>query len=183
MDKQGTIRIEMTYQNEIGSYTPIIQDIFINNLQSEKSPYAVYITDIPQINVQNLQLTDCTFNNVGVPYNLNNTTDVIFKNVKINGQVYTGVKNEIDARINDNFKLEQNYPNPFNPTTVIKYNLPVDVNLSLKIYDILENEVVTIFNKFQNAGNYTVQLSAFDYQLSSGIYFYTLHAEDFTETK
>ena len=106
MDKQGTIRIEMTYQNEIGSYTPIIQDIFINNLQSEKSPYAVYITDIPQINVHNLQSTDCTFNNVGVPYNLNNTTDVIFKNVRINGQVYTGVKNEIDARINDNFKLE-----------------------------------------------------------------------------
>lgn len=81
------------------------------------------------------------------------------------------------------FKLEQNYPNPFNPSTVISYHLPVDENVSLKVYDTLGKEVATVVDRFQQAGTYNSQFSISNYQLSSGVYFYTLTTENFTATK
>jgi tetratricopeptide (TPR) repeat protein len=69
-----------------------------------------------------------------------------------------------------------NYPNPFNPTTVISYQLPEKNFVTIKIYDILGREVATLVNEFKEAGNYRVEFSADKYQLSSGIYFYTLKA-------
>lgn len=79
------------------------------------------------------------------------------------------------------FALEQNYPNPFNPSTTIKYSIPVSGNVSIKVYNSLGVEVMTVVNKDHVAGNYVenVDLSA----LSSGIYFYTLNANGFTDTK
>jgi len=76
------------------------------------------------------------------------------------------------------FKLEQNYPNPFNPSTVIGYQLPVSGNVSLKVYDILGNEVATLVNEEKQPGTYEVEFNAVgtsrDLSLSSGIYFYQL---------
>lgn len=72
------------------------------------------------------------------------------------------------------FKLEQNYPNPFNPSTTIKYTIPKQSNVTLKIFDILGSEVATIVNKVQPQGNYEVEFDA-SYN-SSGIYFYRLNA-------
>jgi len=79
------------------------------------------------------------------------------------------------------FVLLQNYPNPFNPTTSIKYSLPEQEFVSLKIFDILGNEVATLVNESKPAGNYEVQFDANN--LSSGVYFYQLRAGNFTETK
>jgi xylan 1,4-beta-xylosidase len=81
------------------------------------------------------------------------------------------------------FELEQNYPNPFNPGTVISYQLPSASNVSLKVYDVLGREVATLVNEYERAGNYTVPLPDFSVQRSSGVYFYTLKAGDFTQTK
>lgn len=79
------------------------------------------------------------------------------------------------------FALEQNYPNPFNPSTTIKYSVPVSGNVSIKVYNSIGVEVMTVVNGNHVAGNYVenVDLSG----LSSGIYFYTLSSGDFKDTK
>jgi hypothetical protein len=89
------------------------------------------------------------------------------------------------------YSLEQNYPNPFNPKTVIGYQLPVRGNVSLKVFDILGNEVATLVNGQVDAGKHKVDFDASG--LNSGVYFYKLlvsdlqgkdgKAEEFVETK
>lgn len=81
------------------------------------------------------------------------------------------------------FLLYQNYPNPFNPSTVIGYQLPVAGNVSLKVYNELGKEVATLVNQIQPAGIYNFKFSIINYQLSSGVYFYTLQTDQFTDTK
>jgi len=79
--------------------------------------------------------------------------------------------------------LEQNYPNPFNPSTVINYQFPVASNVSLKVFDVLGNEIATLDDEEKPAGTYSVKFRTQNLQLSSGIYFYRLQAGSFTETK
>jgi len=79
------------------------------------------------------------------------------------------------------FALEQNYPNPFNPSTIISYQLPVKSNVELKIYDLLGNEVAALVNEQKEAGSYQVQFDGS--KLSSGVYFYKLHAKGVALTK
>jgi hypothetical protein len=100
--------------------------------------------------------------------------------------IVTGVEDE-KSFVNE-FYLEQNYPNPFNPSTKIKYSIP-SVTLSgvegssvtLKVYDLLGNEVKTLVNEEQPVGSYEVEFSADG--LTSGIYFYKLQIGFYTETK
>ena len=79
------------------------------------------------------------------------------------------------------FKLYDNYPNPFNPTTIIRYAIPEASFTSIKIYNGLGKEVSTLVNETKTAGTYEVEFNASD--LSSGVYFYTLQAGSFKETK
>ena len=79
------------------------------------------------------------------------------------------------------FTLAQNYPNPFNPATTISYQLPVNSFVSLKVYDVLGNEVASLVNEQKAAGNYDVNFDASS--LGSGVYFYTIKAGNFTQTK
>jgi len=93
---------------------------------------------------------------------------------KLLSQIPTGL--EQDPIVASSFKLEQNYPNPFNPSTTISWQLPVDAFVSLKVYDVLGNEVATLVNEEKLAGNYEVEFDAST--LSSGTYFYKLEAID-----
>jgi hypothetical protein len=77
--------------------------------------------------------------------------------------------------------LEQNYPNPFNPSTTIKYEIPEISLVSIKVYDVLGSEVVTLIDEEQTVGSYEVKFNATE--LPSGIYFYQLRAGSFVETK
>jgi len=70
------------------------------------------------------------------------------------------------------FKLEQNFPNPFNPSTTIQYQLPVDARVTLKVYDILGSEVITLVNEEQEAGYKEVKFNAGNF--ASGMYIYRL---------
>lgn len=81
----------------------------------------------------------------------------------------------------EQFTLEQNYPNPFNPSTTIKYSIPTSEFATLKVYDVLGNEVATLVNGEIPAGSYEVEFIASG--LSSGIYFYNLQAGSFAQTK
>jgi len=79
------------------------------------------------------------------------------------------------------FKLEQNYPNPFNPSTKISWQSPVGSWQTLKIFDVLGNEVATLVNEYRDAGRHNVTFDASN--LSSGVYFYKIQAGSFTSTK
>jgi len=79
------------------------------------------------------------------------------------------------------FYLYQNYPNPFNPTTFISYELKTSSFITLRVFDLNGKEVTTLINKKQSAGSYTIEFNASS--LSSGIYFYSLQTESYTETK
>ncbi len=80
-----------------------------------------------------------------------------------------------------NYALSQNYPNPFNPSTIINYQLPIDNWVTLKVYNVLGQEVMTIVNEDKKIGRYEVEFNAST--LSSGVYFYRLIATDYVSTK
>lgn len=100
-------------------------------------------------------------------------------------QNVTEVKKETIATAN--YSLSQNYPNPFNPTTTIKYQIPVEAHVTLKVFDLLGNEIATLVSEEKPAGEFTIQLGfaggGRNYELGSGIYFYQLQAGDFIATK
>jgi hypothetical protein len=85
------------------------------------------------------------------------------------------------AHIPTVFALHQNYPNPFNPWTEIKYDIPKDAHVTLKVYNVLGAEVATLVDKDQKANFYTVRWDAKD--LASGVYFCTITADDFKAVK
>ena len=97
-------------------------------------------------------------------YEYDNTTDVKWNN-----------------KVISSFKLLQNYPNPFNPSTKINFSLPQTSFVSLKVYDVLGKEVVTLVFEEKTTGNYKVDFDGSN--LSSGIYFYRMQAGNYSDTK
>lgn len=86
---------------------------------------------------------------------------------------------------NDNipieFSLFQNYPNPFNPNTTIKFSIPSRQFVTIKVFDLLGREIETLVNEEKSIGNYELKFDGSN--LTSGVYFYRLHANNFSETK
>lgn len=111
----------------------------------------------------------------------NGAADIYAQNINISGQLgITGVF------INNNnqpvkFLLSQNFPNPFNPVTVISYRIAAGSFVSLKVFDILGNNIAELINEKQSPGSYVVNFDGSN--MPSGIYFYTLNAGSFKETK
>jgi hypothetical protein len=109
--------------------------------------------------------------------------------VKLSATTIVNVENSDGKKFN--FLLSQNYPNPFNPATRIEYSIPQTSFVTLKVYDILGREVVTLVNEEKPAGNYVVEFSTIGgsasggdaYNLSSGIYFYKIKTGNFVEVK
>lgn len=92
----------------------------------------------------------------------------------------TGIKtSEYSAPVN--FDLKQNFPNPFNPSTKIEFALPSDQTVTLKVFNMLGQEVAILINKEMNAGNHNINFNA--YNLSSGVYLYQLKAGNYIQTK
>ncbi len=91
-----------------------------------------------------------------------------------------GVKDK-PSKLPITYKLDQNYPNPFNPSTTINYSIPKESIVSLKIYNILGQEVKTLVNESKAPGKYNVRFNASE--LSSGVYFYSLKAGDYYQVK
>ncbi|NOZ62969.1 MAG: T9SS type A sorting domain-containing protein [Calditrichaeota bacterium] len=85
----------------------------------------------------------------------------------------------------DNFTLQQNYPNPFNPTTMITYSIPKLSHVSVKIYNMLGQEIATLVNMYKAPGTYKVSWDGKDYTgkvVAGGVYFYHIEAGDFNQT-
>ncbi len=103
----------------------------------------------------------------------------------INGVLYgdtilTGI-NQISTEATSSYSLSQNFPNPFNPNTVIRYQLPVVSNVSIRVYDVQGREVRTLVNERMQAGTYEVDFDGKG--LNSGVYFYRMVTRNFSETK
>jgi hypothetical protein len=88
---------------------------------------------------------------------------------------------EVNFNVPSNFELSQNYPNPFNPSTTISFNLPESGKVTLKIYNIIGKEIKTLVEGYREAGIHTFNFNAEGYP--SGMYFYSLSTNGFTETK
>jgi len=91
-----------------------------------------------------------------------------------------------ERNANELFSLHPNYPNPFNPTTIIRYQLPASSEVQLIIYNTLGQNIRTLVNNKQNAGNYSVQWDGrdnSDNEMANGVYLYQLRAGEFSETR
>jgi hypothetical protein len=93
----------------------------------------------------------------------------------------TGVKEDQTNASPFGFQLAQNFPNPFNPTTTIQFHIPLSSFATLKVYNLLGQEVATLVHEEMESGTYSVSWNAASY--SSGLYFYKLQAGEFAETK
>jgi hypothetical protein len=91
----------------------------------------------------------------------------------------TGIT-QLSATI-QNYSLSNNFPNPFNPSTAIKFDLPKTSEVSLKIFNILGEEVATLVSEKLSTGSYSYEWDAVN--LPSGLYLYRLEVEEFVETK
>ncbi len=108
------------------------------------------------------------------------------KQIDFNGSFEYSNEVEVNVTGELTFNLSQNYPNPFNPSTVISYRLPVTSDVTLKVYDVLGNEIATLVNEEKQPGNYEIEFNIHSDEgrnLSSGIYFYQLKANDHIATK
>jgi len=114
----------------------------------------------------------------GIVYNGTGNT-----NVRYNGEDLPPVGIGNNPELAKGYSLSQNYPNPFNPSTVIKYSVPVSGLVTLKVYDILGNEVANLINANQTAGEHSVDFNTSGLDLSSGVYFYKLVTGNFTDVK
>lgn len=101
-------------------------------------------------------------------------------NISFTINYVVGIK-ELSTEIPENFTLHQNYPNPFNPSTKIKFEIPKSGATKITVYDLLGRVVSVLVNEKLNPGTYEVTFDAGN--LSSGIYFYRLETEIFSETK
>ncbi|MBS4032853.1 MAG: T9SS type A sorting domain-containing protein [Ignavibacterium sp.] len=110
------------------------------------------------------------------------------KQIDLNGTFTYSNEVEVDFSLPQAFSLEQNYPNPFNPGTTIKYSIPIvistegrNLNVTLKVFDVLGNEVATLVDEYKPAGSYEVSFDASS--ISSGIYLYKLQVGTFFDMK
>ncbi|MHB1687291.1 MAG: alpha-amylase family glycosyl hydrolase [Ignavibacteriaceae bacterium] len=143
---------------------------FANNIHGD----SIYIDDLFQDTSSSISVSQLNY----MAFNLSGYEAKVYSLQKFNSATSVTDKNNPLIR---KYELHQNYPNPFNPSTIIKYSVPKAQLVTLKVYNLLGQEVATLVNNQQNAGNYEVTFSAD--KLASGIYFYTLNAGIFVSTK
>jgi len=107
------------------------------------------------------------------------------KQIDFDGSFEYSEEVEVNVEVNTplSFYLAQNYPNPFNPGTTIKFSIPETEFVTLKVYDMLGNEIVSLLNEQKGAGEYEVEFNAANLPSGSGIYLYILQAGNYTRTK
>ena len=103
------------------------------------------------------------------------------KQIDLDGSFNYSKEIEIEIVPISTFKLEQNYPNPFNPGTIISWQSPISGHQTLKVYDVLGNEVAILVDEYRDAGLYQYEFNASGF--SSGVYFYKLQVGDYMQTK
>lgn len=161
-----TLSLINTFQGNVGqlSYTA----------QSSNTTVATVSVTGSTLNITPISLGDCIITITSIDAANSNSLNYSF-------DVNVGITDVESDPIPIKYALHQNFPNPFNPTTSISYQIPNQSRVTLKIYDLLGNQIVELINKDQSAGSYTVSFNAS--KISSGIYFYKLQTGNFISTK
>lgn len=151
----------------------------------------LYYSDDEVIAIDESKLKLIRFNGLGWDYvggTVNTSENYVEANDVTNFNIFAfadpdsitlGIEDELYS-LNE-YRLEQNYPNPFNPKTSIQFQISEFGFVSLKVYDVLGNEVAALVEENKSAGRYKIEFNPNN--LSSGIYFYTLNAGDYSDTK
>jgi hypothetical protein len=160
-----------------------INQLSVDSIYTETSYFSVdktsgsVDTDTITLNVSFKPITAGSFSDT---LYLRNNSQTELAKVPLNGSSTTTGVAQIEKGIPTAYSLKQNYPNPFNPSTSISFGLPTTSFVSLKLFDLIGREVVTIVSEEMPAGNYTKQWNARN--CPSGVYFYRLQAGTFTKT-
>lgn len=121
-----------------------------------------------------------TFNQIIRQYPENGLAELAENELLIMGKA-VAKKTSSEGKIVNNKVEINNYPNPFNPTTTIKYTIPEDGIVTIKVFDILGREIHTLVNQRQLKGDYSVEFDASG--LASGMYIYQIRANDYVMSK
>lgn len=120
-----------------------------------------------------------TFSSATGDYTANFTHNTTFTDINWPGAVSVDDETNVPA----SFTLEQNYPNPFNPSTIIRYKLSQKSNVKIRLINLLGNEIAILINEHKDAGEYSLEFNSLKYDLPSGIYFYEMIADNFSDVK
>lgn len=171
--------LELEFSEQLDSTSALnISNYTINN--------GINIIGISRSTNQNRIILNTTPHTVGDQYTIavNNVLDLSGNLISGNHNTaeYTGQPNSIEnEQMPTEFLLSQNYPNPFNPSTKISWQSPIGSHQTLKVYDVLGNEVAVLVDEFKPAGSYEIEFNSDN--LASGVYIYRLQTAEFTETK
>lgn len=158
--------------------TPVVYILGSNGGIKRSTDNAVTWVTTPTPGVTNLTHFDFfQSGNVVYGYAVSSNGDVIKLADTLN--VLTGING--NQNIPGVFAIAQNYPNPFNPVTNIKYSVPQNTFVRITVFDVLGREVSAPVNEFKTAGSYELSFNASE--LGSGIYYYRINADGFTDTK
>ena len=166
----------------VGTLVYSIEDTFVANVFGEQTTIKYLLADDGLIYRQEYwtekfgKLSSQDFGGM-----LDNLLGCVIDGVAYGDTTFTIVSVENEFQQTPSFVLQQNYPNPFNPITSIQYAVISNQFVTLKIYDMLGNEIATLVDEFKPAGKYEVEFNAIG--LSSGIYFYTLQRNNNIITK
>ena len=177
-DENAAFRLELVDANtneELGSFN----ELRYNKTSKEEFNAKNYQMNTRGLGTRQVKLRISVEENFGGNYALTtNVTNVIDSVLQKTNYEEISLKKAAPITTYD---LAQNYPNPFNPSTIIKYQLPKDGFVTLKVYDILGREVKTLVNEYQSKGRYDVIFNAEN--LASGIYIYQLRSGSFIANK
>ncbi|MBU1679960.1 MAG: T9SS type A sorting domain-containing protein [Bacteroidetes bacterium] len=162
------------FQNHFGQEYLLNINSDIDSIYSKKIPQMNYFALSPSLTKDGKTLFFAV--------NYADTTRIYSSKMLVdeNGNIVGGIEN-YDSNIPIKYYLSQNYPNPFNPATTIKYSVPTEAHVTLKIYDILGRDIATLINEQKRPGAYEVNFNASN--LPSGVYFYRIETTNFSQIK
>ena len=184
---EKAFKIEILNQSStsivIDSVTNVYKDQIILNSDFTGKTLDIFIPDSIEILYTPKTVGSFT-DTLKVYHSVDGLDNPLLVTIEMNNVAVTDL--EEGQSLNNEFKLFQNYPNPFNPSTTIKYSVPQAGIVTLKVFNAIGQEIVSLVNEYKPAGNHSLEFDSRSYagkELSSGVYFYNIRVGKFTDTK
>ncbi|MBN8569160.1 MAG: Cys-Gln thioester bond-forming surface protein [Ignavibacteria bacterium] len=172
----GTMSVYLEVKSGNTTLYPFVNVPLTSTLTTREIPLSSFLINGQPANLSNVSM---------VSFQLSKSLNTSMSNFDYTVQNAVVVANSVGVTSNTTdvkeYALAQNFPNPFNPSTKIAFSLPKQGNVTLKVYNMLGKEIATLVNEVRSMGNYEINFDGAN--LSSGVYFYKLEAEGFSEVK